>query len=482
VTWNPSDYFPDYYQVFVDGTMVDQSTWSGGNITWIVQGTLLLVRNATLRVTDLGGNSAFDFVLVTVVDTRAPQVSQPDGLFVEYGMTGRMIEWAAYDLLPQNYTVYRNGTPVIDNDWDGSNITVEVEILPIGMYNHTIIFQDTSGNQNGTSVMVSVIYNEPPTIDSPQDVKYLEDVGLGFIIWHPSDSNADRYTVTRNGSIVEEGPWIGDSISVNVSGLDHGVYEFVLTVSDIAESSVSDSVILRVVYETTPPVIDGPADIDFQHHDSGYMITWTTYDEHPHRYSIIANGSVLRTGSWDQNVIAQTLDGLPIGYHNFTLFLEDIDLNSAQDAVIVIVSPAPPPVIEYRGSEEHTLGGGSDQLSWDAESDIPSEYAIYINGSLYEGGSWDGSQVTLDVSGFSPGVYEITCILTDLDGNTATQRVTVAVYAASPPLIMNPVFLTAVFIIMLLFIVLIAYKLVKRAAKKGREEDWTDILDDFLGI
>jgi len=85
-----------------------------------------------------------------------------------------------------------------------------------------------------------------PIIDQPADITYEEGSKGNNIMWHPEDAEPSGYTVTRNETVVESGPWSGGNITVNVDSLSVGVYLYTCIVNDTVGQSGSDTVIVTV--------------------------------------------------------------------------------------------------------------------------------------------------------------------------------------------------------------------------------------------
>lgn len=85
-----------------------------------------------------------------------------------------------------------------------------------------------------------------PTIDQPADITYEEGASGNIITWTPNDINPAAYVIYRNGTSIETGNWNGSAISINVDGLEAGIYNFTLVVSDASGISNSDTVMVTV--------------------------------------------------------------------------------------------------------------------------------------------------------------------------------------------------------------------------------------------
>jgi hypothetical protein len=156
IVWTPSDDYPIEYQILRDGIELESDDWDGGTISISIDGLGLGTYNYTLIVIDIGGNSASDTVWVTVVDGTPPVIDSPDDIAYDEGTTGHSITWNPSDLHPASYTIYRDGSVIETDDWDGSAITISVDGLSVGTYNYTIVVTDVAGNRASDTVFVVV--------------------------------------------------------------------------------------------------------------------------------------------------------------------------------------------------------------------------------------------------------------------------------------------------------------------------------------
>jgi parallel beta-helix repeat protein len=70
ITWDPDDLHPASFELFRDGSLVDSGSWDGSSVTVNVDGLAVGEYNFTLVVTDIGGNSVSDTVIVTVTEAE----------------------------------------------------------------------------------------------------------------------------------------------------------------------------------------------------------------------------------------------------------------------------------------------------------------------------------------------------------------------------------------------------------------------------
>ncbi|MBY9005507.1 MAG: hypothetical protein KGD63_01990 [Candidatus Lokiarchaeota archaeon] len=108
--------------------------------------------------------------------------------------------------------------------------------------------------------------NDPPSLNSPSDISYIEGDTGNSITWTATDDNPTAYTITRNGQQVASNSWSsGSAIIINVDGLLDGTYTYVCTVSDGDGLTDSDTVILTVtsidIWQNGDVNHDGEVDI-----------------------------------------------------------------------------------------------------------------------------------------------------------------------------------------------------------------------------
>lgn len=176
----------------------------------------------------------------------------------------------------------------------------------------------------------------PPSINQPEDIEYNEETEGHSIHWTPSTINPSSFEIYRNGTQIDSREWNGYDVILSIDGLLLGVYNFTLVVYNIAGSSTCDTVIVTV-FDENAPLIDDLEDITYITGTAGHSISWYANDRHPHSYVIYRNGSLLEEGEWNTTYIVVDIDGLEVGYHNYTLLLYDTSGNTANRTVFVLV-------------------------------------------------------------------------------------------------------------------------------------------------
>ncbi len=235
-----------------------------------------------------------------------------------------------------------------------------------------------------------------PKIDQPADITYVEGTTGHSITWNPSDDNPDHYNITKNGDVVDSGPWDGGSITIGIDGLLTGTYTYTCTVNDTEGHWASYGVTVTVVRDDNNPTIDSPSDITYEVNTTGHSITWTPSDEYPLSYNVTRDGVLVFNRPWNGGSITINVDGLSPSTYEYTCTVYDVAGNSASDSVTVIVTESSSQ--DGGGSDDNnpldSLFGDSD-VGMYAAIGVSVGFAAYLARSLSrslrrrQAGPWD---------------------------------------------------------------------------------------------
>jgi len=158
LSWSVDELVGAQYILYKDNEVLLTGDLSESIIILNIDGLLVGLYNFTLYVYDSSGNFAVDAVIVTVVDTIAPEVNSPEDVSYSLGSTENTIIWESSDLNPFMYNITVNGgihTP--STSWENGSISANIDGLDTGIFNFTIFVYDFYGNYATDSVIVEVI-------------------------------------------------------------------------------------------------------------------------------------------------------------------------------------------------------------------------------------------------------------------------------------------------------------------------------------
>jgi len=183
-------------------------------------------------------------------DTDSPVIASLSDLSFEYGSIIPDLEWSISESNPDYYRIEINGITTYSGSWDGSDISVELNGLDLGVYNFTLFVNDTFDQYSVNSVIITIEDTTAPTINNPFDIIIHPGDTDVSISWEPADLKPDYYEIYQNGSLIATDNWNNTDIVYNITDLQPGIYTFQIVVYDSSENSVSDTVL--VVVEVPP--------------------------------------------------------------------------------------------------------------------------------------------------------------------------------------------------------------------------------------
>lgn len=154
----------------------------------------------------------------------------------EAGTTGNTMVWPASALNPGTYELLIDGVSQGHEPWDGGAIAADVDGLPVGEYNFTIIAYHVSGHYLVNQSVLTVVDTEGPTwtvIPQDQVLEYNEPFSYQLQASDISGIDSWALNSTLHFTISETG------LLTNSSFLAPGVYYLEITVTDVYSHTLS---------------------------------------------------------------------------------------------------------------------------------------------------------------------------------------------------------------------------------------------------
>ncbi|TFG04467.1 hypothetical protein EU538_12280, partial [Candidatus Thorarchaeota archaeon] len=203
--WNVSDSYPISYSVTLNSTEIASGSWNGSPIELTLNELELGVYVLELNLSDIGGNRAFDEVLISVRDVTIPTLSHPVDISCYENETGHLIIWNATDDHPTSYRVYHNGTLIQSGEWTDATMEIIVSTCDLDAGTHIFVAEvsDVAGNTASDTVIVTVL-PEPSststtTVDTPDSLLLVQ---FGLIAGVVS-AVAIAYLVARSRDLIQ---------------------------------------------------------------------------------------------------------------------------------------------------------------------------------------------------------------------------------------------------------------------------------------
>lgn len=264
ISWLASDPQARNYSIYKEETKVNNGTWINATpVIYPVSSNLTIgVHSYQIVLTEKSGYNITDVVKVTVIESEMPQlIESPDDLRYRVGALNNELSWTLTDSYPSRYTIYQNDTELVSNAaWKSADpIIIGVSGLPLGVYNYTLVADDTSGNTVKDLVFVFVLQATDVFLETemPSPMQYKYETTGNVLNWTVNSPESGTYSIYQIiGSIkskITSGAFDpGESIFYPIDGLSLGTYHFSIEVN--SEGNLAeDIVIVNVVAQPTIP-------------------------------------------------------------------------------------------------------------------------------------------------------------------------------------------------------------------------------------
>jgi microcystin-dependent protein len=291
--------------------------------------------------------------------------------------------------------------------------------------------------------------NTPVFTDTPLD----REIEYGYytgesISWTATDTNPDTYSIDLLGSgmVVSPTPWSsGGPITYNIpDGFSIGTYTYEIELLDDYSNPSTDSVTISIVDSTKPVITDSPSPLVVEYGYTNKNFTWTATELNPDYYQIerLDTGIVVGPSGWTSGspVTYNIPDGLGTGTYSYNITFVDDYGNSESDVVEFTVEDTNAPVIlEAPSDVVFEYGDTAPVLYWNVTDPYPGFVNITISNDPYvTDDPWTSGtliEFDLDPLDLDVDVHSLVINISDLDGNYATDSVTITIEDTIDPVI-----------------------------------------------
>ena len=279
--------------------------------------------------------------------------------------------------------------------------------------------------------------SEPPTTSAPDDITMLEGDDSQIISWFVDDDNREHYEIWLNGELLAYESWLigDDRLDLELVDLLPGTYTYTLILFDMDGLYTSDSVIITVLPDTTPPEFHYYWGTWYNKGDVNNNVVWGIYDDNPWYYEVFRDGEYLGTFVWIESFIEVqfNVDGLDVGVYVYTL-VAYASGGSTSAWVDVVVLPDTIPTTTSPDDITYYYSQTDNSITWYAYDPYPEYFMILMDGVYHDGGVWDvsGQEITISVDDLEVGTYEFTLLVSN-DAFNITDTVIVSVLLDNQP-------------------------------------------------
>lgn len=237
--------------------------------------------------------------------------------------------------------------------------------------------------------------------------------------------NYRRYYATTDSSFNPTGssyvgtPWVWLKRIAYEQGTN--LFKFKIVVTDVDGVTDTYEIFTSVVGpppsevdNSAPLFISKPVDPYTYTVDTiGHTLEWSLVEDNPATYIVTTDGVAGSEVVWtDVSLVSVNIDGLSIGTHTVVVTFSDVNGNTVEDSVEVIVystlALSSPDDIEF------DVGTTGHVIYWDVDREVTPSIVVTGTSAPTLIPTYSGGQVYVDVSSLDVGEYD--CELTVVDG------------------------------------------------------------------
>jgi hypothetical protein len=187
------------------------------------------------------------------------------------------------------------------------------------------------------------------------------------------------------------------------------------------------------------PTVVGPNNLQYEQGTIGHTLEWRISGTGPNKeYRISRDGSIVRDWTlWQQNNnYSISVDGLPLGIHNYTLTATVTgEVPTNDTAVVTVIDTTSPIYNALIGVYEYESGSINNQIYWDITEYNPKNYTIFKNGvpERIEPNWVNDGIIVQDIDGLVVGSYNYTIVAIDDLIQSSSNYINVTVYPSEKP-------------------------------------------------
>jgi hypothetical protein len=328
-------------EVLVDGIVVNTTVLSSLGLDSSI---LLNPKSSTpdthqviLKVYDKAGNVASHTVTATF--THSVYIVKHANMEVEISESVS-IGWSAGTDTPDNYKLYVADVLVLEQAWDGFDISYSLFPSTIGTFEIKLIVYSTTGDSAEDIFLLTLVDTTYPVISGPlsgiYDATETQQIQFSIVEFLPK-----KIEILIDGTTkVKAVPWDGnpDFTSVAASGAPGGESNVTAIVEDQG-GLISSLTILISWNDLTPPSIVGSEDFTFAEGEADTNLVWEWVEKFPTELRITQNSDLIvedeNPGYTSYSIIPDYFNSLSSGTYEFMLTIMDVNNVTSSDTVNV---------------------------------------------------------------------------------------------------------------------------------------------------
>ncbi|MGY5876599.1 MAG: aryl-sulfate sulfotransferase [Candidatus Thorarchaeota archaeon] len=291
--------------------------------------------NVTLEIFNDLGQKTHDSMNVSIGDYYFVREGPTS---IELGQANSSVVWSGFTTLPLTIDLRINDSIILNELWDGADITVDLNTIGIG--NHNIVFTML----NGTvpifidSLVVTVYPSAQPIIDTSNiDASIYWNTSV-VLQWNLFDHTPRYWKLLVNDAVYILQDWTEQSESIiwDLPVFDEGVYNITLVAYDWALQTSSHTTIMTILPPDLPVIALTPYPTVIKWGSEDATLNWSVHGVTS--WKLWKNNQLVDSANLTSVFIEHSIDDWALwtpGSYNMTLQVENDDGTQAISTTIV---------------------------------------------------------------------------------------------------------------------------------------------------
>ena len=446
-----------YRRIWRNNSIIsDWTQWNRGEnqVINVPSNDGLGIWNFTIEFNDSQGNPGpTNTQMVTVQDVNVPWALTSGNATIPANTSSQFFNVWLYDDIAEGYfTAYRNNTPLyIDFLWNNgsqNNIGIETNI-GLGEYNYTIVFNDSWGLVNKTTVWITIADLTDPFADNLEVAgPYSANSTGSQIKWTLGDKiGSGYYRVLVDGSVHPDHPWTAwsNATEINVDILTNiglGAFNYSIEFNDTYGNTNLNYTWLNIIDDTNPFVDSNTGPAMYAANATSQTVNWTLGDNAAGGYYWILVDGIQRVDPsiWinNTNLIVPVFTNIGLGLFNYSIYYNDSQGNpGASDTIWITIEDQTAPTSSIPSNASYVQNSTGQVITWTLNDNAAGGfYRVFRNGSEIQGWTaWTrGSVYNIPINtDIGLGMFNYTIFFNDTAGIERNDTVWITITAYVPP-------------------------------------------------
>ncbi|MHA1221713.1 MAG: aryl-sulfate sulfotransferase, partial [Candidatus Heimdallarchaeaceae archaeon] len=462
---------PLIYNISINTTFVQSGLWSGGYLYYDLNNLEIGVYLIKLLLINNSITIYNESRLVFIYPLEPPVFTfSPTNVIIGWN-TSIHLFWEFSDSTPLKWELFINDSKIESQEWISKVTSVNYTFSTIneGNYLFKLIAYDKAGYTSIATNQVKILPPSPPVIVSYPEVSMIFWGRDTLLTW--KIHGAVKWEIWINGTLIESSNVIENfNIKFKINNWDKGkwklgLYNITLQAYDTFDKKTTSEIWINITYKLGDAYANevitelssyytdgkqalGAADNKFAKIYYDYTNGQLTLDmgEDEEILNKDSNDFIVYSNNgsysvWLSNDLTKGFNLLGYGEGNQSFDLSDIGFSKARyvkieyrsgifvtlDSIEAIYFNIPvdkePPIIQ--GPDDFWIWENQTEVEfeWETYDKSPNNFTISINGTIFESGSWNGSNIKFNYHITSVGVLEINLILYDVFQNSSNDTV-----------------------------------------------------------